>query len=147
MAGDQAPPPTHGNRNSTAKQGAENTVDEAPRASVDKRQCGRDDGVIRCSEPDLLGQREAHDHPRLAVVRQALAGRPIDQRVEVRDPPKRFARDRYCKGAVRAGKVANSSGGGVERQSAPKHGIEHLQRGAACAEAFNAWHCGYPRAS
>ena len=76
------------------EQGAEHAVDQPARAAVDQRQGGRDQRMVGRAEPDLLRQREPQHHPRLAVVGQALAGRAVDQRVEVGQAAQRLAGDR-----------------------------------------------------
>ena len=84
--------------------------------------------MIRRAEADLLREREPKDHPRLAVVGQALPRGAVDQRVEVGKTAQRFAgdgdRERHGRAAARLRIGAARS---VERLSAPQHGVEHLQ--------------------
>jgi hypothetical protein len=69
---------------------------QPPRPTIDERQRRRHQRMFRRSEADLLREREAEDHACLAVVRKALPGRTIDQRVEVRKPTQCFPGD--CNG-------------------------------------------------
>jgi len=122
-------------------------VDEAPRAAVDEGQRSRDQRVIRCAEPDLLGECEAKHHPRLAVVGQAVSHRAIDQGVEVGHPAQRLAGNRDRQPMVAWREAADRRAGGVERLPAPQDRIKHLQRRTARAEALSAWHDRSERSS
>ena len=113
---------------------------QPPRAAVDQRQRGRDQRMVRRAEPDLLRERQPQHHPRLAVVGQALARGAVDQRVEIGQPAQRLAGDRDGQRMIGRRQVADRPARRVERLAAAQHGIEHLQRRAARADAFNAWH-------
>ena len=65
-------------------------MDQPPRATVDQRQRRRDQRMVRCSETDFLRKGEPQHHPRLAVVREPLSSRAIDESIEIRQPPKRL---------------------------------------------------------
>ncbi len=129
-------------RNAAAEQRPEHAMDQAAGAAIDQRQRGRDQCVIGGAEPHLLRKREAQHGPRLAVVGQALAGGAVDQAVEVRQAAHGLAGDRHRQRLVRRGKPAHLLRRRVDRQPAPEHGIEDLQRGAARANPLSAWHRG-----
>ena len=122
------------------EQGPEHTVHQSARPAIHQRQSGGDQRVVRGSEPDLLGEGEAQNHPRFAVVGQSLPGRAVDQCIEVGEPPQRLARDGDRERPVGRREVADRGGCGLEGLPAAKHRIEQLQRRAARSKPFNAWH-------
>ena len=115
-------------------------MDQASRPAIDEGKRRRDQRVIGRSEPDLLGEGKPQHHSRLAVIGQAIAGCAVDQRIKVRQPPQRLARDRDSQAVVRRRKVADRGTRSLQRLPAPQYGIEQLQRRAPRTYAFNAWH-------
>ena len=123
-----------------AEQRAEHAVDQPARAAVDQRQSGRDQRMVGRAEADLLREREAQHHPRLAIVGQALAGRAVDQRVEVGQAAQRLAGDGDApSAAVRpAGERCATAARRAESSVWPRRAstrIEHLQAPAPAARA------------
>ena len=84
-----------------------------------------------------LDQRDAQSGARLGVIRQALARRPVDQRVEVGTAAKRLGGDGMGEAAVVGPvEIARSAvESGFERQALVEDGVEQPQRGAAGAGA------------
>ena len=113
--------------NALAQQCAEHPVNQPPRAAVDQRQRGRDQCMVRRAEADLLRERETDHHPRLAVVGQSLARGAVDQRVEVRQPAQRLARDRYREATIRRRQVTDRAGCTFQRLPPAQYRIEDLQ--------------------
>ncbi len=118
---------------------------QPPGPAIDQRQRRRDQRMVRGPEANLLREGQPKNHPRLAIVGQSLAGRAVDQRVEIRQPAQRFAGDRHREPMVLRRQVADRAAGGVERLTAPQHRVEHLQRRTARTNtlvlgSFNAWH-------
>ncbi len=109
---------------------------QPPGTAIDQGQRGGDHRVVGRAEPDPLRQREADDHARLRIVGQALPRGAVDQRIEVGDPAQCLARYGDGEPVVGRCEVAGGGAGGIERPALAKHGIEHLQRGAARADAF-----------
>jgi hypothetical protein len=69
---------------------------EPSRPAVDERQRRRHEGMLRRSEANLLGKRNAEDHPCLAVDWEAMPCRTVDECIEVGQSPKHFTGDCYC---------------------------------------------------
>ena len=98
-------------------------------------------GVIGRAEADLLREREAQHHARLA---ESSGSR---WRVALSISASRSGRRRSVSPAIakasarsRRRQVARGGQRAFERLAAAKHRIEHLQRRAARADAFSAWH-------
>ncbi len=83
------------------------------------------------AEPDLLRKRDPQHHPRLAVVGKPLSRRAVDQVIEVGHPPKHLAGNGDRQSLVGGFQARRRLRRRVERAPAPKHGVQHLQRGAA----------------
>ena len=95
--------------------------------------------MVGRAETGLLGQRQAQDHARLAVVGKVLTGCGIDQGIEVGQAAQGFAGDgNGQRGVLR--RQFDLLGRGIERPALAKHGIEHIQGGAARTEAFDLRH-------
>jgi hypothetical protein len=127
-------------RQASPEQRPENAMDKSPWATVDQRERGRNDGMLGRSQRDFLGERDPKHHPCLAVVRKALPGRTVDQRIEVGKAAKDLARNRDGEAKIGSRQIADSCSGGLEGLASPKHRIEHLQRRAPGRDPVSAWH-------
>ena len=103
-------------------------MDQAARAAIDKRQGRCHDRMLRSAETNPLREREPEDHPRLDIIGQALPRRAVDQRIQVGQPPQRFAGNGESQAMVGRGQVAHGSTGRIERAPLTKHGVKDLQR-------------------
>ena len=121
----------------TPKQGPEHAMDQAPRPTLDQRECGRDQRMVGNVQGQPLGERKPEHRPRLGVVRQWQPRRAVDQCVEFGQPPQGLPRDRERKRPILVGDPLR---GPVERLSAPKNGVEQPERGSARTQSFDrAW--------
>jgi len=66
-------------------------MDQFTWAPLDERERGGHERVLRGVERNLLRKRQAEHHPRLAVVRKAMARRAVDQRIQIGDAAKRLS--------------------------------------------------------
>ena len=123
-----------------AEERSKNAVDQPPRSAIDQRQGGGDQRMIGGAEPGLLGEREPENHPRLAVVRQTLPGRAVDQRVEVGESTQRFPRNRGCQRGIDGRQGLRNLGGCVHRVATPQDRVEDLKGGGTRGKAFRGWH-------
>jgi hypothetical protein len=117
-------------RHSASEQGPKNAVHQPSRSPVNERQSSRDERVVGRAQADLLSEREAQNHPRLAVVGQPLPGRAVDQRIEIRHAAQHFPGNRECKPLIGWREAADPASG-IESLAASKDGIEDLKRRAA----------------
>ena len=87
----------------------------------------------RRAERQRLDQGDTERKTRLGVIRQAAAGRRVDQRIEIGQAAQCFGGDGMGKRAIVA--ALDPLGGTIERrlerQALTEHCIEQLQRGAA----------------
>ena len=119
-----------------AEQCAKHPMHQPPGPSVDQRQRGGDQRMIRRSKADLLGKCHAQHGPRLGIVGQPLTGRAVDQRIEIRQAAERFAGDGAGQRRISWREFARNLRSIVHRLPAAEHGIENAQRSAPGGKAF-----------
>ena len=98
--------------------------------------------MVGRAESDLLGKRQPEDRASFGIVRQALAGRAVDQFVEVRNSAQGFPGDSARKRAVDRHEVGCARTRRVHSLATAENGVEHLQRGSTGWDALIAWHSG-----
>jgi hypothetical protein len=133
-------------RQSFSEQGSKHPVNQPPRAAVNQWEGGCHDCMIGRLQANFLRQREAQHHSRLAVIRERLPCRTVDQPVEIGQTAQRFASDGAGECRVGRRKPSGDLRGIVHRLSAAQDSIQYAKcRLAGVHPILNisgwTWHC------